>query len=261
VSLADAEMLPLLYCAEHGHGWSAGMRAITRVLLAGCDLPPGPVIELGCGGGRLLADLKSAYPDRTLHGVDLHPHALAYAAATAGAGVGLGQAHLHKLPFPAATFALCLALDAFDQRGVQLDRALAESWRILRPDGVLLLRVSAHSWLHGPHDAAFNTGHRYEKREMCHALRRVNFVPLRVTYANTLLSGPAVVVRLLQRWHIVPFLPSLYTRPAPNVLLSAALRWEARWLRTRDLPAGMSLYVAARKATASTDGRKEERGT
>ncbi len=224
------------------------MRAITHALLAGCVLPQGPIIDLGCGGGRMLTELKRVYPDRGLCGVDLHPQALAHAKATMRCGASLTQAHLHNLPFSSGSFALCLALDVYDQQGVDLEPALAESWRILCPGGILLLRVSAHPWLYGPHDAAFNTGQRYQRQDMLSTLQMDGYRLLRVTYANTLLSVPTGALRLLQRWRMVPFLPSLYTTRGLNALLEIALKCEAQWLRRRDLPGGMSLYVVACKA-------------
>ena len=38
--------------------------------------------------------------------------------------------------------------------------ALSEAYRVLQPGGLLVIRVSAHPALHGPHDVAFNTGRR-----------------------------------------------------------------------------------------------------
>lgn len=240
-------MLPLLYRTEERYGWSVGMRAITRALLTGCALPDGPVVDLGCGGGRMLVELSDLYGDRRLHGIDLHPQALAHAIAISTPHTSFAQAHLHDLPFADEGCGLCLALDVLDQRGVDLHLALAETCRILRTGGALLLRVSAYAWLEGPHDEAFGTGHRYEMPEMLRALARAGLAPERITFANTLLSGPEGAVRLLQRWHFAPFLPSLYTTRAVNLVLRWALMLEARWLRTRDLPGGMSLYMVARK--------------
>ncbi|MDI9549036.1 MAG: methyltransferase domain-containing protein, partial [Chloroflexota bacterium] len=183
-----------------------------------------------------------------LTGMDLHPQALSHAAQVAGDAAHLTQAHLHRLPWPDDAFALLLALDALDQRGVRLTLALREAWRVLAADGVLLLRVSACPRLLGPHDAAFNTGRRYARRTLDQALRRAGFTPERVTYANSALAAPIAALRLLQRWRLLPFAPYLYTTPAIDALLVAALRCEVRWLRWHDLPAGLSLYVAARKS-------------
>ena len=252
-SLTDAALLPSLYRTEQNNGWSIGMRAITRALIVTETLPRGPVAELGCGGGRLLAELGLMLPGRILTGIDLHPQALGHAAATLSDAALLAQAHLHQLPWPADTFALVLALDTLDQRRVQLSKALRESWRILCPGGILLLRVSAHPWLQGPHDAAFNTGRRYAKRTVLQALLRTGFAPVRVTYANALFGAPIAVLRLLQRWRVLPFLPALYTTPGVNALLAAALRQEARWLRRVNLPAGLSLYALAQKPAPARD--------
>ncbi len=207
----------------------------------------------------MLAELAAAYPNRPLCGIDLSAQAIAHAAQNRlTQAATFVQADIHRLPVTHNTFALCLALDAYDQRGVDVDRALGECCRILRPGGVLVLRVSAHSWLLGPHDAAFNTGRRYEGEEMQHALRRSGLTPMRVTYANTLLSGPEGAVRMLQRWRLLPFLPALYTTRELNALLAAALDLEARWLRRRNLPGGMSLYVVARKLGRHSMTRPED---
>lgn len=249
-SLDSAALLPTLYRAEQNFGWSAGMAAITAGLITQETLPAGPVAEAGCGGGGLLADLKQLLPGRALAGIDLHPEALRHAASLLDGRAHLAQAHLHCLPWPDDVFALVLALDTLDQRGVHLPHALQECRRVLAADGLLLLRVSAHPWLQGPHDDAFNTGRRYTKQTMLAALERAGFAPLRVTFANTLLGPPIAALRLLQRWRMLPWLPSLYTTPGLNALLAAALQAEARWLRCHDLPVGLSLYVLARKMAA-----------
>lgn len=246
-SLDSATLLPSLYRTELTFGWSAGMAAITATLIAQTALPPGPVAEIGCGGGRLLAGLKPLLPGRALAAIDLHPEALHRAASILEGSAYLAQAHLHCLPWPDDAFALALALDTLDQRGVRLPYALHECRRVLVEDGLLLLRVSAHPWLQGPHDEAFNTGRRYAKQTMLAALEQAGFAPLRVTFANSLLGPSIAALRLLQRWHVLPWLPSLYTTPGLNALLAATLQAEARWLRRYNLPAGLSLYVLARK--------------
>jgi len=246
-SLDSATLLPSLYRTEQNFGWSAGMAAITAGLLAQTALPPGPVAEVGCGGGRLLAGLGPLLPGRAVAAIDLHPEALRRAASILAGRAQLAQAHLHCLPWPDDALALVLALDTLDQRGVRLSHALHECRRVLCTGGVLLLRVSAHPWLQGPHDDAFNTGRRYTKHTIRRALERAGFAPLRVTFANSLLGLPIAALRLLQRWRVLPWLPSLYTTPGLNALLAATLQVEARWLRHYDLPAGLSLYVLARK--------------
>lgn len=246
-SVLEAEMLPHLYGSDDSHGWNAGMRGVTHALLDSVTLPPGPILEIGCGGGQLLVELQAAYPNRTVYGIDLHPLALAHAAARQGARPRLLQAALPQLPWAGNSLALLLALDVFDQQGVDLDAALVEARRILRPGGALLLRVSAHPWLFGAHDVAFHTGRRYTRRELESALQAGGLEIHRLTYANAGLALPVGALRLAQRWGLLPWQPALYGQDGLHHLAAWLLAQEAAWLHHADLALGLSLCAVARK--------------
>ena len=237
-------LLPSLYEAERSGGWNVGMRAASHAVLAPLALAPGPILEIGCGGGAFAAELAQGYPHAGVVGLDLRPEALAFAGAQGSRSTWV-QGNLLHLPFHDDSFALVIALDVVDQKGIDAGRALAGIRRVVRPNGAVLLRVSAHDWLYGPHDDAFNTGRRYGRAEFTALVRKAGFVPARVTYANSLLAPPIVAMRLLQRWRMIPLSRELYADDAMNRLLGAALRAEAGWLRRRDLPAGTSLFVVA----------------
>lgn len=242
----SGHLLPALYQVDETGGWNNGMRKISHALLAALDFPNGPVLELGCGGGAFAAELakRRAWPQ--IVGLDLQPTALAIADRRAGP-VAWVQGDLADLPFAGPTFALIAALDVLDQEGVDTAIALAAIYSLLLYGGLVLLRVSAHPWLYGPHDVAFNTGHRFMRREFESLVRGSGLQPVRVTYANTLLAPPVFAVRLLQRWGIMPFAHELYEDRVLERLIGAALCLEARRSRQRDLPFGVSLFVVARK--------------
>jgi hypothetical protein len=111
-----------------------------------------------------------------------------------------------------------------------------------------MLRVSAFSWLQGPHDLAFGTGRRFSAQALRQALGEAGLQVLRLTYANSLLLGPGVAVRLLQRLGLMTEIVQGFETAAPlNQYFAAILTAEARWLRQHDLPAGLSLYAIAGK--------------
>ena len=195
----ESTLLPLLYATDQEHGWSQGMHAITHVLLAGIRQINGPVLELGCGSGIFLREMSERNPAKPYFGIDRYGVALHYAHQQSAA-LHLTQADLSHLPFADDSFGLLVALDVFDQRAVDLPQALQESWRILRPGGRLLLRVSAYPWLQSAHDDAFNTGRRYARQAMVDRVQAAAFDLERVTYANTLMALPIIAQRLLQRW-------------------------------------------------------------
>lgn len=247
-------LLPLLYAIDGHYGWGRGMRAITRSLLADYLPKKQNILEIGCGSGILVRQLTANAPQAITIGTDLHPLAVAHAtsaqefnAAAIEARVRFVQNDLHHLPFTNQCFDLVVALDVFDQADVQLAPALMESRRVLESDGHLLLRVSAYSWLMSEHDRAFNTAHRYSRRPLMKAVAAAGFSIVRCTYANTIFAPPVIALRLLQRWSGVRHTEGIYTNSLNNWLLATALRCEAKWLRSHKLPAGISLYVLARK--------------
>ena len=245
-SLTQAAMLPMLYDADQSYGWSHGMRQVTHALLHEVALPPGPVLEVGCGGGQMLLDLHHHFEGRTVCGVDLHPLALAHAQALLPTGA-LSQASLQQLPYDDGSFALIVAMDVFDQQGVDLAAALAESYRLLRPGGALLLRVSAYPWLYGAHDIAFHTGRRYARHEIADALAQVGLRLARMSHANAALAAPVALIRLAQRYGLLPWSDGLYRQDGLHTLAVWLLHQEATWLQRADLPLGLSLYALARK--------------
>jgi ubiquinone/menaquinone biosynthesis C-methylase UbiE len=223
------------------------MRTVTHALLANVTLPEGAVVEVGCGGGQLLAELQQRYPERLVIGADLHPLALAHARTSVRSLVALTQASLLQLPLAENEVALLAAMDVFDQQGVELDAALAEGYRLLCPDGALVMRVSAHPSLYGAHDLAFQTGQRYTRGQLRDALQQAGFVVQRLTYANAVLSLPVAAMRLAQRWSVLPFDAATYQQADFHQVARWLLHQEAAWLYHADLPWGLSLCAVARK--------------
>lgn len=223
------------------------MRAISHSLLDGLPLPAGPILELGCGGGAFTAEMAERFPQRLVLGLDLHPAAMA-AVMDKTEGIGNLQAtgaNLQHLPLHDKSCALVVGLDVLDQAGVDLPAALAEIRCVLKPNGWLLLRVSAYGWLDSPHDQVFGTGRRYSRTELHHILEDHGWHLRRLTYANSLLLPLVAATRLAVRRGWLATGTGLETHVALGRLLQRVLEAEARWLQRCSLPAGASLYALA----------------
>jgi SAM-dependent methyltransferase len=126
-----------------------------------------------------------------------------------------------------------------------------EAFRVLRPGGVLLVRVPALKMLWGAHDAAVHSRHRYTTREVRALLEGQGLEIVRLTYANALLFPVIALRRALDRLtgregSDVGFLP------APlEWAFGALLRLEARLLPRITFPVGASVFALARKPRAA----------
>ncbi len=156
-----------------------------------------------------------------------------------------------RLPFGDATMDLVSALDVIEHLDDDL-LALRECCRVLKPGGWLLLTVPALHLLWGRQDVLSEHRRRYRRRQLRECLATAGFEVKRLTYFNTLLFPPILMVRLLMR----PLLGrtvrngrSDFSFPLPlglNGLLHRLFAAEAWWLVKSDLPIGVSLLALAR---------------
>jgi SAM-dependent methyltransferase len=240
-----------MYEAEETQWWYAGMRAISLALLS-AEWPDGDpegrrILDAGCGTGNNLAHFRRF--GRTV-GVDLSDEALRFSR---GRGVAVSRASLLALPFADATFDAVTSFDVLYHRWVEDDAAaLREIARVVRPAGLVLLRVPALKMLWGAHDEAVHSRHRYTRGEVRRLLEAEGLEVLRLTYANTLLFPVIAVRRTLDRLlgrhgSDVGFLP-----PPIEWTFRRLLGLEARIVRRLSLPLGASVFALARKGRAAT---------
>jgi SAM-dependent methyltransferase len=163
------------------------------------------------------------------------------------------RADAQSLPLLDESVDLVSALDVIEHLDDDLG-ALRECRRVLKPSGWLLLSVPALRLLWGRQDVLSEHRRRYRRRELRDRLTAAGFEVHRLTYFNTLLFPPILVVRLLMR----PLLGrtvrngrSDFSFPLPlglNGLLHRLFAAEAGWLVRHDLPIGVSLLCLARPA-------------
>jgi len=178
-------------------------------------------------------------------GVDLAEEALVFCRTR---GVAAARAGLLALPFPDGRFDCVTSFDVIYHRWVGDDNAaVREMARVLRPGGLLLVRVPALRMLWGAHDEAVHSRHRYTRSEVRRLLEAAGLQVVRATYANTVLLPLVAARRGLDRLtgregSDVGFLP------APlEWAFRCVLRGEALWVRRFSLPLGTSVFALARK--------------
>jgi len=157
-----------------------------------------------------------------------------------------------RLPFGPGAFDVVLALDAFEHFDDDV-AAMRETFRVLRPGGLLVATVPAFMALWSPHDVAYHHKRRYRRPQLRERLVAAGFHVERASYSTATLFLPVLALRRLRRWRgerpgeettsdfAVPF-------PAPvEWLASGITRAEVALERHVDLPVGVSLLAVARR--------------
>lgn len=237
---------------EDKHWW---FHSRTQALFSVLDpffAEPGLVLDVGSGAGNMAHHL-SRY-GRVI-GVDHYWKPLQKAWER---GLCALPAEAVALPFAPDTFTLVALLDVIEH--CPDDAAvLAESFRVCKPGGLVVITTPAFSWLWSHNDVANQHLRRYTKGQLRQLLAQAGFRMRRLSYTYTLVFPAAAGLVLLRR------LTGIRTKIAtpqdddayqvemeavPPLINSVLFRLgdaEARLLRDYDLGLGTSVLAVAEK--------------
>lgn len=245
-------LLELTHLAEQSHFWFRGFRWFVQpevqAALAGKTAPV--ILDCGCGTGanvQWLRDFGDAYGfDLTWNGLVL------------GRAMGrprLARASIAAIPFPDASADLATSFDVFQCLPDDVEHdAIREMWRVLKPNGQVVLNVAALEVLRGKHATLSQEVRRYSRERLRRVVEGAGFVIERLTFVNASLFPLMLPVRVMQRWSSGNDVPAgefdINVPPAPvNSLLTGAVWLESAALRHMNMPIGSSILCRARKAT------------
>jgi len=241
---------------EDNHWWFASR---TRALhgLMGQVLPKAPhfrLLDIGCGAGNMMHHLGEYGQVNGLE-IDARPVKIAHQR-----GYLVEQFDATKpMPFAHETFDAITALDVIEHN--QDDRAmLADSYRVLKTGGHIIITVPAFMWLWSHNDDINAHVRRYTAGELRQKLAQAGFQVRRVTYNNMFVFPLAATLILLRRWlQAKPELASHHVSqeeyqvemepasPVVNAILTAVGQVEAALMQRVELPVGTSLIAVAQK--------------
>ncbi len=202
------------------------------------------ILDAGCGTGRL-AELMKKYGNVT--GIDMSNDALKLAKKR---GIETQKASVTKLPFKNNSFDIVTSIDVITSKHVKNDMdALKEFARVLKPNGMLLLRVSAIAWLILPHDTYVHSNKRYSKQMLKQKLEKCGFQIEKISYIQFLLFFPALISHFYYQIFPNPKVHSSIQKSNKivNRIGNLALSCERFVIPFFPLPFGLGLIAICRK--------------
>lgn len=200
------------------------------------------VLDAGCGTGLMAAKLGRF---GRVWGIDISPEAVKFAKKR---GVKVRKASVLKIPFRANTFDLITSLDVIYHKQVDDIVALREFYRVLKPNGILILRVPANKWLKLNHDKEVHTRERYIPGELKRKLLNAGFQIRLLSFVNMVLLPLAILKQLQESFEPKKIESGVgKVHPLINRVLLALLLIEVTLLRYVNLPFGLGIISVCRK--------------
>jgi SAM-dependent methyltransferase len=241
---------------EDYHWWFASR---TRALIAIMDhlLPKTAdfrLLDVGCGAGNMIHHL-SHYGQ--VKGIEIDPRPVKMAHQR---GYDVDQFDATQpMPFGDNCFDAVTALDVIEHNQDDL-AILADSYRVLKPGGYMIITVPALMWLWSHNDDINAHVRRYTAAELKQKLAQTGFRVKRVTYNNFFVFPLAASLILLRRFaKAKPELASHHldeeeyqvemepASPPVNTLLTWVGQIEAALIARLNLPIGTSLIAVGQK--------------
>lgn len=231
-----------LYQLEETHFWHRLKRQLLlRLIQKYSPLSNPKILDMGCGTGKNVETFNSI---GQAYGVDLSPEAIKFCHRRHLSRIY--QEPVEKTHFKASSFDVITLLDVLEH--VQDKKTVKEAYRLLKPDGVLIITVPAYPWMWSRWDEELFHHRRYTKSSLLSLFP--NFKIQKISYFNSFLLLPAFFVRAIKTtiYKNKPY-PSDFSHSSP--LLTPIIRlqsfFENRLLEFTTIPFGLSLLLVARK--------------
>lgn len=204
------------------------------------------LLEVGCGTGQVLDNIRLAKPAQRLVGTEIHVKGLEFCRQRLPEAEFM-QMDARAIPF-ADEFDVVCAFDVIEH--VEEDaRVLEQMHQACKPGGGILITVPQHQWLWSYKDDFAHHKRRYSRKEL---LEKVSAAGFRVTTVTSFVSLLLPLMYFSRLWERTPaqFEPQreLDISPLLNRIFYFLMRVETaliRWGVT--LPAGGSLLLVGKK--------------
>lgn len=202
------------------------------------------LLDAGCGTGGFLKYLSKL---GDVCGVDVSDTAIEYASKN---GLVCQKASIESLPFSDNSFDAVTCVDVIYHMNVGSEaQAVKELKRVLKPNGVLAMRVPAFECLFSAHDVTVQTRKRYRVHEVRQLLERAEFKIERLSYCHASLFLPAFLKAQIARLRPADGHSGVEeTSAVVNNIVTAILRAENCLIQAGfDFSFGLGIIAIARK--------------
>jgi len=186
-----------MYEQQNKHWWFVGR---TKIILSLINKylrntqKPIKILDIGCGTGKMLREMSSF---GEAYGLDSSEEAISFCKQYCSQKVMKGFLP-NENPYRNQVFDLILALDVLEH--IEDDREVIKCiYEMLSDSGYGIITVPAYMFLWSNHDEVHNHKRRYILTELKKKLEQAGFEIQKISYFNTFLFLPILLVRMLSK--------------------------------------------------------------
>ncbi len=203
------------------------------------------ILDAGCGTGMLAKRLNK------LGHIEAFDYSMEAIKLARKRGLRPKEGSVEKIPFRKNSFDIVTCIDVLYHSKVRNDKkALSEIFRVLKNDGLLILRVQANKYLTSSHDIIIESARRYSKRDLIGKMIGAGFVPIKVSYMHMTLFPLACLKALADRTMKQKDKPDSSISKVPEIInnpLKFLLGIENKLLLVTNLPFGVGIIAVGKK--------------
>lgn len=237
---------------ERDHWWYRGRRKILRLFTQFIPLSfKNSLLEVGCGSGGNLCYLFDDFKLRK--GLEIDSHALSFAKNKLANYAELSQGDANNIDKLSVRVDTVAFLDVLYHKNISdVSNVLAQTSKILNPQGYILICDGAFNFLSGSHSSSVNSARRFTRLELKKLLANNGFEIVKSSYWGFILFfllflKRRIIEKLFASNSLEQEKFDLLTVPVVDDILYASLYLESLFLKWFNIPLGASVVVLARK--------------
>lgn len=239
-----------MFQLEETYWWHVAKRMLVKKFLSLYlkNFSDKKLVDIGCGTGKFLEEIKNFKTWDDLLGVDGSNDALNFTKKRNIALVKKADFE-KKLPILDESFDVVTSLDVVEH--IENDQNLInEFFRILKPQGITIITVPAHQWLWTYWDDMLGHKRRHTKKSVEVLFTNAGFKIEKISYFYSYLLPIAIVFRMIKSILPTNNKPSSDFIAVPKMINAVLLKTasvEKDIASLTNIPFGLSVVCVARK--------------
>lgn len=237
-----------MYQLEEKYWWHVAKRRLVQGLLKArlSDYKNKVYLDVGCGTGKMLEEMSKWRDWKKTIGLDGSDEALRFCKKRQIAETKKADFE-KKLPLDENSVDVITSLDVVEHINGD-EKLLKEFWRVVKPNGYVVVTVPAYEWLWTYWDDILGHKRRYELIQLKKKVEKSGLEVEKISYFYGFLLPIAVFFRMLKSLMNKKSASDFITLPdALNNFLLKIIGIENTLIQKVNLPFGLSLVCIARK--------------